>query len=89
SEAEIDLGRVVFETFRMVDGDVARKGIHLGADIAPNLPGLIADERRIKQILLNLLSNAVKFTRPAGRVTVEALLLDDGGLRLAVADTGI
>ena len=89
SEAEIDLNRVAFETFRMVDGDVARKGIHLSADIAPNLPGLIADERRIKQILLNLLSNAVKFTGAAGRVTVEALLLDDGGLRLAVADTGI
>ena len=89
SEAEIDLNRVVFESFRMVDGDVARKGIHLSADIAPNLPGLMADERRIKQILLNLLSNAVKFTGTAGRVTVEALLLDDGGLRLAVADTGI
>ncbi len=89
SEAEIDLNRVVFETFRMVDGDVARKGIHLSSDIAPDLPGLIADERRIKQILLNLLSNAVKFTGTAGRVTVEALLLDEGGLRLAVADTGI
>ena len=84
SEAEIDLNRVAFETFRMVDGDVARKGIHLSADIAPNLPGLIADERRIKQILLNLLSNAVKFTGAAGRVTVEALPLDGGGLRLAV-----
>ena len=89
SETEIDLNRVVFETFRMVDGDVARKGIHLNADIAPSLPGLIADERRIKQILLNLLSNAVKFTGAAGRVTVEVLLLDGGGLRLAVADTGI
>ncbi len=88
-EAEIDLNRVVSETFRMIDGDVARKGIDLSADIMPNLPGLLADERRIKQILLNLLSNAVKFTRPAGRVTVEALLLDGGGLRLAVADTGI
>ena len=89
SEADIDLNRVTFETFRMVDGDVASKGIHLSADIAPNLPGLIADERRIKQILLNLLSNAVKFTSTGGRVTVEALLLDGGGLRLAVADTGI
>lgn len=89
SETDIDLDRVISETFRMVDGDVARKNIHLGANIAPNLPGLIADERRIKQILLNLLSNAVKFTSTGGRVTVEVLLLDGGGLRLAVADTGI
>ncbi|MEQ9169586.1 MAG: HAMP domain-containing sensor histidine kinase [Rhodospirillales bacterium] len=89
SEAEINLDRAIGEAFRMVGGDVARKGIHLGANIAPGLPGLFADERRIKQILLNLLSNAVKFTGTGGRVTVEALLLDGGGLRLAVVDTGI
>lgn len=89
SETEIDLERAITETFRMVDGDVVRKGILLHLDIAPSLPGLIADERRVKQILLNLLSNAVKFTTTGGRVTVEAMELDDGGLRLAVTDTGI
>ena len=88
-ETEIDLGKAVTETLRMVDGDVARKGIRLRAEIAPDLPGLVADERRIKQILLNLLSNAVKFTAAGGSVTIVAQPLDSGGLQVAVTDTGI
>ena len=31
---------------------------------------VIADEQRLKQVLLNLLSNAVKYNRPGGSVTV-------------------
>lgn len=89
SETEIDLASVVTETLRMVDGDITRKGIHLSADLAANLPWLRADERRLKQILLNLLSNAVKFTQAKGRVTAEAGLNNAGELQISVADTGI
>jgi signal transduction histidine kinase len=89
SETEVDLGQAIAETLRMVDGDIAHKGIRLISEIPQDLPGLHADERRIKQILLNLLSNAVKFTGAGGRVTVEASLSDGGALRIAIADTGI
>lgn len=39
------------------------KGIHLDYTIAPEVPQfVIADEQKIRQVLLNLLSNAIKFT---------------------------
>ncbi|MGH7006707.1 MAG: ATP-binding protein, partial [Alphaproteobacteria bacterium] len=41
------------------------------------------------QILLNLLSNAVKFTPAGGRVSLTATRSADGGIVLAVADTGL
>jgi signal transduction histidine kinase len=56
---------------------------------APDLPALNADKRLLKQILLNLLSNAIKFTPAGGRVTVQAGLDGQGGIRITVADTGI
>ena len=66
-----------------------RERILLRTSLAPNLPAVIADRRRLKQILLNLLSNAIKFTNAGGQVIVSARLMDDGGLRLRVHDNGV
>ena len=54
-----------------------------------NLPDLLCDQRRVKQILVNLLSNAVKFTDAGGRVDLSGHLEDDGTLSLVVSDTGV
>ncbi|WP_042699629.1 ATP-binding protein [Azospirillum sp. B506] len=64
-------------------------GVTLAVECAPDLPTLLADERALRQVLLNLLSNAVKFTPRGGRVTVSALQEADGGIVIAVRDTGI
>jgi len=51
-----------------------RKRIHLELKIAPNLPDIFIDERRIRQALINLLSNAIKFTPEKGRVSLTVSL---------------
>jgi signal transduction histidine kinase len=66
-----------------------RERILLRTSLAPNLPAVIADRRRLKQILLNLLSNAIKFTNAGGQVIVSARLIDGENLRLRVHDSGV
>jgi signal transduction histidine kinase len=87
-EEDFDLAAVVAESLHMVEGQAATARITVSADIAPDLPLLRADRRRIKQILLNLLANALKFTAENGRVSVTGQLTAKG-LALAVMDTGI
>jgi signal transduction histidine kinase len=66
-----------------------RERILLRTSLAPNLPALLADRRRLKQILLNLLSNAIKFTNAGGQVIVSAGRIEGGALRLRVRDNGV
>lgn len=97
SRAEVGGADLLEETVAI--GDIAADAVHMvgqlgGADIDFRLeipdgtPGLFADRRRIKQMLINLLSNAVKYTPDGGHVTVAVSSDPKTGLSLAVRDTG-
>ncbi len=60
--------------------------VTLRADYPDQLPDVLGDELRIRQILLNLVSNAAKFTEH-GFITLDARV-QDGNLLFSVADTG-
>jgi signal transduction histidine kinase len=66
----------------------ARHGIAMELTLDPELADLVADERKVKQVVLNLLSNAVKFTPEGGRISLKASRTD-GAVEIAVSDTGI
>ncbi|WP_290882866.1 PAS domain S-box protein [Fischerella sp.] len=63
------------------------KGLQLVTEIDEKADICIADERRVKQMLLNLLTNAIKFT-PAGKVCLEIKKVPQG-IKFTVSDTGI
>jgi two-component system NtrC family sensor kinase len=90
---ELELGRFHLPTaldnaLTLVRERATRHGIMLTQAVDKQLGDIVADERKVKQILLNLLSNAVKFTPEGGRVGLTATAAD-GVITIAVSDTGI
>jgi signal transduction histidine kinase len=73
---------------RMVERQAEQAGLALVREIPVGLPRVLADERRLKQVVLNLLSNAIKFTQPGGCVTL-SIRQDADGVRIAISDTGV
>jgi signal transduction histidine kinase len=83
----MDLARLITSCLKSIEAAAEVQGITLINTIS-HLPGIVADERAIRQVLLNLLSNAVKFTPAGGRIEVAAEAEPDC-LRLRISDTGV
>ena len=66
----------------------AQRGVTVVAELAPGLPPALIRPDDLQLVLSNLVGNAVKYNRDAGTVTVRGAV-EDGWLRLDVADTGI
>ncbi len=49
---------------------------------------VLADRKRLNQVLLNLLSNAVKYNREGGTATLAATPVANGRFRIAISDSG-
>jgi two-component system, OmpR family, phosphate regulon sensor histidine kinase PhoR len=64
------------------------KELELVANPAHNLPDIIADRRRLAEVLQNLLDNAVQYTLSPGKITVSASTRDSEVI-FTVSDTGI
>jgi signal transduction histidine kinase len=84
----VDVQEIVEDCAASLQPLAKRARILLRTSLAPDLPTVVADPRRLKQILLNLLTNAIKFTKEGGQVIVSGSMVD-GELRLRVRDNGV
>ncbi|HYL32723.1 MAG TPA: ATP-binding protein [Stellaceae bacterium] len=84
----LDVAAVVGEVERLVRAQAERAKVTFDTQLDPDLPPVIGDQTRFRQILINLVSNALKFTPAGGTVTVSARKAG-GRIVIEVKDTGI
>jgi len=85
----VDLDEVVEGVTSLMRIHADNAKVELRLDHQARRVTLIADERRLRQILVNLLGNAIKFTSPEGQVAMTTRMDREEGLKISVSDTGI
>lgn len=84
--APVDLKALLEQVVRILQGQVAGRPIELRADVPPDMSSPLADERRLRQVLINLGTNALRATE-TGIIVLSAR--DEGDeVRLSVRDSG-
>jgi signal transduction histidine kinase/ActR/RegA family two-component response regulator len=80
---------VIEECLTAIESVAASQSITIANNtVIKNLPIILADAIRLKQVILNLLSNAVKYSQAGGTVTINTAVTTNRMLRINISDTG-
>jgi len=83
----LDAGEVAHDVVAQFAFRAQTAGVAVRLDFPSPFP-LIADQRRLEQVLVNLVDNAIKFSKPGGTVRI-AGDVREGRPRITVEDTGV
>ncbi|OUC04266.1 MULTISPECIES: sensor histidine kinase [Ehrlichia] len=87
---KFDLGKIVSSCFNMMLPRAEQAKVKLEKVLPPNKAVMIADPKRMKQVIINLLSNSIKFTPENGCVKlVVEYDLEEEVVIIEIIDNGI
>ena len=86
---EVDINKNIEETFLSIEGDLSAKNISLVFDLAPNLPKIYCDPKKLQQVYMNLLVNQTHTMREGDIFTVStAYDREKNSIGIRFKDTG-
>ncbi len=85
--SEVDLGDLIKEAVSIGVTSASDTEVEVVAKVAGDIGTIMADEKRIRQVLFNLVSNALRFTDAGGKVVISAERMGDTA-KLTVKDNG-
>ncbi|MEN2501150.1 ATP-binding protein [Stutzerimonas stutzeri] len=84
----VNVCELMRECAELVSLDIQQRGLRLDLSLPDERLLVLAEPRRLRQVLLNLLSNAMKYNVPEGHISLRAET-SPSHVRLLVEDTGL
>ena len=86
--SKVEIGSLIERCLVFFKEKALKKNLTITTDIKGDIDDFLADELKLKQVLINLIGNAVKFTDDNGKITVHTQK-SDKNLQITVEDSGI
>jgi len=83
----IDLNDILLNIKKQTMPRALKENIQLSLEVDGNLPQILVDRNRLKQVLINILDNSFKFTPNGGNVSIKAQL-EVENIIIKIIDTG-
>ena len=83
-----DVGVFLQEILDHVEHLLEKNEVLASLNVQQNLPMMVADRDRMRQVMANLVENAIKYNHIGGKVEVGANLNLNGEIRISVTDNG-
>lgn len=83
----VPLGAIITYAIEGLRSRLAEKDQDLATEIAPNLPTVLGNPIRLRQLMGNLIGNAIKYTPARGKITVRTHA-EEGQVIIQISDNG-
>ncbi|HEX9923968.1 MAG TPA: GAF domain-containing sensor histidine kinase [Anaerolineae bacterium] len=87
-KTRVNLHALLQEVVELFYPQAQDQNITLTLDIEHNLPEIMSDANRLKQVLVNLVDNAIKYSKSGGLVTI-MVSFNEVRVQISVRDTGL
>ncbi len=84
----IELKELIHGSVQLMTPMAEKRGVQLVVDLGRSPLSLVADRRRLRQMVMNVVSNAIKFTLAGGMVMITAHQ-EQASIVIDIADSGI
>ncbi|MDO8488863.1 MAG: HAMP domain-containing sensor histidine kinase [Candidatus Omnitrophota bacterium] len=86
----VNMNEIISKAITSLQLQANDHGVILENNLPQALPQVLADEKRIFQVITNLMENAIKFNKRGGKVNIAAVNnAKDKKITFAITDTGI
>ncbi len=85
---KLNLGMLCLEILDVLQEQFQAKSQRVEKDIPSDLPAVLADKERVRQVIINLLDNAIKYTPIGGTISLSILHRTTQKVQVSVCDNG-